>query len=883
MLAACQPRDPSGETAAPAGPVDTRPATAALDKETADARKARVSDVEYELTMELGKDGDQFSGEVTIRFQLADPVSVPMADLTVDFGGGSVQSLELNGRTENIRYNGYFLTLPAANLQGGANTARIRFAHPYSADGTGLHHFVDPVDGLTYLYSYLWPYYANHLFPAFDQPNLKARFKLNVKAPQDWVVVSTAGGKADPAASDGTATWRFETTPRLATYAFSLHAGPYTVWEADADGIPMRLMARQSLAEFVEVDEWFEVSRRGLQYYGDYFEIPYPFGKYDQLIVPDFAIGAMENIAAVTFSEGFVQRQASDRAERESRASVILHEMAHMWFGDLVTHDWWNGLWLNESFATQMAAMAELATTGFDDVWHGFFTGPKQMAYHADSRVTTHPIEVPVDNTDDFFSVFDAITYQKGSSVLKQLAHYVGEENYRRGVAEYLEAHAWGNTELDDFIAYQARSADPDKDLASWSRDWLYQSGFNTLAAAPVCEQGLLESLTIVQSAPSDHPTLRRHQVDVALYSLDEHDTLRPAQIIPVEIAGAETRIEIPGNLAADTPCPAIINPNHQDWTLARIELDQRSLESLDTQLGNIPEPLARSIFLAALYHRAMAGETSLGSYIEQALGLAESEGNIRVQQQISSSLAATIALMQRLRPETDQALSAWLPVLEERSLGYAAEGRTDDLKRIWFNTFLGIASTEKGLATMRELLTGDRNIPGLPVEADLRWRLIIALARFGEMDMEAMIATERAADDSDFGVKSALTASAALPDRAQKEYWLHELQSPEILTGLAKQRAVMAGLFPPNQTMLQLDFLEDILSSLPALGDSNDPYFISSYVSLLLQPICRPESSEMMRSALAAEEGRLNSTALRFLREASQADAECLNLRSVQ
>jgi len=877
LFTACQSEEAGDQSATISASASARPPADALDKATADARRIRVSGVEYDLSVALDPNLPQFGGEVTIRFNLAESESRATDDLTLDFGGGIVFDVRLNGSLTDSRYNGYFLTLPATGLRSGLNTMTVRYEHPYSEDGTGLHHFVDPVDDLTYLYTYLWPYYANRLFPSFDQPNLKARISLTVRAPGDWTVVSMAPGHPEALDGDGNRTWRFDTTPPMATYAFSLHAGPYQVWEADADGIPMRLLARRSLAGFVAVDEWFDVTRRGLRYYGDYFDIPYPFTKYDQLIVPDFAIGAMENIAAVTFSEIYVQRQTSDRAQREDRASTILHEMAHMWFGDLVTHEWWNGLWLNESFATQMAAMAELQTTEFTDTWHGFFVEDKQQAYYADSRISTHPIEVPVNSTADFFSVFDAITYQKGSSVLKQLAHYVGEDNYRRGVSAYLKANAYGNTELEDFIAFQAQASGTD--LAGWSRDWLYQAGFNTLRAEPRCEDGRLASLEILQSAPPKYPTLRSHQVDIGLYALGDRGALSPATVLPAAIDGDRTPVTWNGEL----PCPALINPNHNDWTLAQIELDERTRETLASRLSEVPGTLARSIFLAALQHRAMQGKTPLATYLEQAVQLAEKEENIRIQQQISSSVMGTVQLMQRLRPETDAALDYWLPLLEEQSLRQAGLASGGDLKRIWFNTFLGVVSSEAGLTAIRELLDGTRNIPGLVLSPDLRWRLLIRLARGGKPDVDALLAAEAAADDSDYGMKSALTAKAARPDSEQKKRWLAELQKPESLTGLARQRAVMSGMFPPGQEALHLSLLEEILQSLPRLSHRVDPYFMSSYVGYLLQPVCRPESVAMMQKTLDEHADELDSTALRFLREAHQADADCLALRQVQ
>ena len=397
-LAACQPRQQASSSATEAEP--PRAAVDALDYYTARSRSERVSDVEYDLSIDLFESDKIFTGIATVRFQLSDNSS----DLTLDFSGGVVGDVRVNDELVRASYNDSFITLLSEDLAEGLNVVEVQFEHAFSVDGTGLHRFVDPEDGLTYLYTYLWPYYANRLFPGFDQPDLKAMFALTVRAASEWTVVSASTGTAVPL-GDGSVEWTFPKTPKMPTYVFSLHAGPYAIWEDRAGDVPIRLMARRSLAEYVAVDEWFDVTRRGLEYYDRYFDIPYAFDKYDQLIVPDFNIGAMENIGAVTFSENYVQRQKSDRSEREARASVILHEMAHMWFGNLVTHDWWNGLWLNESFATQMAAMATLATTEFTDEWHGFFTDSKRTAYFRDSRVTTHPIEMPVASTADFFTV----------------------------------------------------------------------------------------------------------------------------------------------------------------------------------------------------------------------------------------------------------------------------------------------------------------------------------------------------------------------------------------------------------------------------------------------------------------------------------------------
>lgn len=871
LIAACQRQD-SATSGARRDGIAARADANALDRSTADERQARIENLDYDLYVDIASNSDEFSGEVTLRFDLADATS----DLTVDFAGGVVNSIRVNDAAIDAKYNGNFITISADDLEAGPTEIRIAYRHPFSRDGNGLHRFVDPEDGLTYLYTYLWPYYANRLLPSFDQPNLKAHFSLRVRAPEGWTVISAAPG-SPAVAADGTALWTFERTPRIATYMFSLHAGPYQVWRSEAGNVPLRLLARRSIAEFVAVEEWFEITRRGMEFYGRYFEIPYPFAKYDQLIAPESTIGGMENVAAVTFGEQFVQRQASDRTQRESRANVILHELAHMWFGDLVTHDWWNGMWLNESFATQMAVLSQLEVTEFTDKWHGFFTHGKQSAYARDSRVTTHPIEMPVDSTDQFHTVWDAITYQKGASVLKQLRYYVGADNYRRGVSAYLKENAWGNTELSDFIGHQEKSAD--LGLADWTAEWLLQPGFNTLRAETECDGERLRSISILQSAPAEHPILRTHRVEVALYDLQPGGALVATDVLPVQIAGARTAVAVHG----ERPCPVIVNPNFDDWTYARIELSGGDVRVLAERLGDMVDPLSRSMFLAALFDRAKHGDMPLADYADHALRLAEHEQNIRVLEQITASIVETVDLMQRLRPETDAALARLLGDIESLALQRAQFAEARDLKYMWLNMFLGVVSSPAGLGTARALLDGQADIAGVDVSPEIRWKLLIILSRNGAPESAELVEAERTRDPSDFGTKRWLSAQAAIPDPAVKAEWVAELQNPDSVTGLSRQRAVMAELFPASQTGLQLLFLEDIVAAMPGLGRHADSYFLSSYAQALLTPMCRRESVALMRAALDVYGDQLDATTLRFLREAHQADTECLALRALQ
>jgi len=829
------------------------------------ARKSRVGDIHYELFFDLASDQQFFSGKAALSFKLSGTDTA----LTIDFTGAEIDRIVANGVELSTGYNGFFITLPAEDLVDGSNELLIDYRHAFSKDGTGLHRFTDPEDGLTYLYTYLWPYYANRLFPAFDQPNLKATFDLQVKAPEEWTVVSTMAGKVSET-SDSVSTWTFATTPKLSTYVFSLHAGPYRVWEEMASDVPIRLLARQSLAEYVAVDEWFEITRSGLDFFARYFDIRYPFGKYDQLIVPDFNIGAMENIAAVTFSEKFVQRKASDRFERESRAETILHEMAHMWFGNLVTKNWWSELWLNESFATLMANIALVESTEFKDAWHRFFTIDKQDAYYKDSRVTTHPIQVPIYSTADFFSVFDDITYQKGSSVLKQLAHYVGYEKHRLGVSNYLKEHAYANTTLQDFVNAQASSSGIQ--LGRWSEQWLYQSGFNELKAEFECSDGRISSLTILQTAPAGHPQLRQHRLDVALYHMDD-DRLTLGKTYDVQIDGALTQVPD----AVGTHCPALVFPNHDDWAYARVALDPLVIDVIKGRIRQLDDPLMRSMLYRSLYDMSGAGRFPVRDYIKLAMKDSQTETNIRVLAQLIQSLASTVDLLYRLRPDSEELLAEVLAQLAERSWNHATLETDPDRAGLWFDLLLQASAGPVAQQRLRSVLNESVVLPAVQLSEDLRWAIIIALITQGVTDSEQLINAELERDSSDQGQKYAIAADASRPDIAIKDHWLNELGNPDSELGLARQRYAIASLFPANQTGIQSVQLSRILQSLPMLSD-RDPYFLSSYVDGLLKPVCTNESVAALADAL--ENTSLNSTTEVFLREAHQADGECLALR---
>lgn len=851
-------------------PVSQRPALDQLSQADAQARKDRIGKVDYTLDIDLVNQADAFGGIAEIRFDLR----LAGAPLTVDFTGGTVESVNVNGNEVSPDYNGYFITLPESALLTGANTVTISYRHPYSQDGAGLHRFTDPEDGNTYLYTYLWPYYANRLFPSFDQPNLKASYELSVLAPPGWHVVSTA--REDSFSGEGpNQRWHFPRTQPFSTYVFSLHAGPYAVWEDQAGDIPIRLLARQSLAPYVAVEEWLATTQAGLAHYQRYFDIPYPFGKYDQLIVPDFLIGAMENVAAVTFAESYVDRGATSRFNSQRRAQTILHEMAHMWFGDLVTKDWWNGLWLNESFATLMSAIAVAQATEFTDLWHDFYLTENLAAIRADNSAWAHPIEMPVASTNDFFDVFDDITYDKGASVLNQLSHYIGEENFRLGVSAYLKQHAWGNTQLDDFIG--ALSAQSGIDLGGWADDWLNHAGVNTLSARFACVGGVISRFAILQSAPEEFPTLRSQRVQLGLFGAGADGGIDTLAVIPVVVSDAET----PVPEAVGRECPTLVLPNYQGWGYTEIDLDELSMRSLieDDAMERIDDPQLRSMFWTGLMTASEEGSLDNALLLQRMIDSLAVEANDRVMRQLLGELVNKLNQLERVGATA--ALSTYGPRAEQQLWSLIAPGTDGSTQSastltLRFDNFVNLARSDAALARLENLLLGELEVPGLQLGQNQRWSII---RRFSQRDYPAArqwLAQESLQDASDAGRLAAIAAEAALPAEDLKRQWVGRILAVENPLPLSHLRAAMANLFPPGQEALQLALMPELLADLPALASGRDNYYLQSYGSDLFAGVCDTDGARLLNDAVA-DRAAIGATLYKFLSENARRASRCV------
>ena len=750
--------------------------SANLTREEARQRSALVKVASYQVDLDLTGGDATFAATSIIRFTCSAPGSGTFVDLTAP----SVRSITLNGTpVELAAFDGDRITLTGLAAD---NMLVVDAECAYSHSGEGMHRFTDPADGRVYLYSDLETFDAHRVYACFDQPDLKASFEFSVTAPADWQVISNMAADSAEAVLDSAARrWRFPATPLMPTYITAVAAGAYHVVRDEHDGIPLGIFCRQSLAEYLDPEEIFTVTRQGFDFFHNSFGIKYPFGKYDQLFVPEFKEGAMENAGAVTILEDYIFRSRVTDFAREARGETILHEMAHMWFGDLVTMRWWDDLWLNESFATWAGTLAQAEATRWPTAWTTFAQLYKAWAYRQDQLVTTHPIAADIPDIEAVELNFDGITYAKGASVLKQLVAYVGRENFLAGVRKYFAAHAWGNATLADLLA--ALEETSGRDLASWSHEWLETAGVNTLRPSySVDSQGRFTEFAVLQEAPETHPVLRSHRIAIGLYSRTGSGLVRTRRL-EVDVAGARTVLP---ELAGETR-PDLVLVNDDDLTYAKIRLDDHSLRTLVASIGDFTESLPAALCWSAAWDMCRDGEMAARDYVRLVLSGVSSIADISVVQTLLRQASTA------LRRYTDPAWRATGLELMAGTLRPLAEGApaASDAQLAYLRSFAGAATSEADLALLAGLLDGSVTLDGLTVDTDLRWSLLGRLVSRGVLG-EADIAAELAKDPTDAGERHAATCRAAIPAApAKREAW-------DALVGgqltLAVFRAVLAG-----------------------------------------------------------------------------------------
>ncbi|WP_280347003.1 aminopeptidase N [Nocardia neocaledoniensis] len=795
-----------------------------LTRDQAVERAATVAVQNYRIELDLtdqprgagSEVSDTFGSKTTVTF-----TATPGASTFIDLVASRVRSAVLNGTPLDV--SGYDESTGIALPDLAATNELVVEADcAYSHTGEGLHRFVDPADDEVYLYSQFETADAKRMFACFDQPDLKATFDVVATAPGDWQVVSN-GATAEEHKVGAVVRHTFATTPKMSTYLVAMIAGPYAKWTdvyRDSHGeIPLGLFCRASLAEHMDAERLFTETKQGFGFYHDNFGVPYAFGKYDQLFVPEFNAGAMENAGAVTFLEDYVFRSKVTRASYERRAETVLHEMAHMWFGDLVTMKWWDDLWLNESFATFASVLCQAEATEYTSAWTTFANVEKSWAYRQDQLPSTHPIAADIPDLHAVEVNFDGITYAKGASVLKQLVAYVGLQPFLAGLRDYFAEHAYGNATFDDLLAALEKASG--RDLSDWGAQWLKTTGLNILRPDfLVAPDGTFSSFAVVQEGAAPGAGEHRvHRIAVGVYD-DVDGKLVRAKRVEIDL-DATGRTEVPELVGV--PRGQLVLVNDDDLTYCSLRLDPDSLEVAVQRIGDIADSLPRTLAWSAAWEMTRQAELKARDFV--AL----------VQRGIGTE--SEIGVVQRLLMQAATAISSYAdPVWAEQEgwPGFAdrllelARGAVpgSDHQLAFVNALTGAKLEPRHTGALAQLLDGDpasAGLAGLTVDTDLRWRIVTALAAAGQIDADGVdsptIDAELSGDPTAAGKRQAAAASTARPIAEVKAQAWQTVMGDDSVPNITA-RAIVGGFAPVGQGELLAPYVDRYFAEIPAVWE---------------------------------------------------------------
>jgi aminopeptidase N len=803
----------------------------------------------------------------------------PGSSSFIDAVTSAVHSVTLNGRSLDpaIVSDGVRIQLPDLAEQ---NELTVVADAPYMNTGEGLHRFVDPVDNEVYLYTQFEVPDSRRMFAVFEQPDLKATFAFTVTAPSHWDLISNSPTPAPvetTPAEDGGArsVWSFSPTPRLSSYVTALIAGPYQsvrseVASSDGRAIPLGVFARKSLMQYLDAENIFELTRQGFAFFEAQFGCPYPFEKYDQLFVPEFNAGAMENAGAVTILEGYVFRSKVTGAQIERRAITVLHELAHMWFGDLVTMRWWNDLWLNESFAEYMSHLAAVEATSFTSAWTTFASVEKSWAYRQDQLPTTHPIFAEINDLQDVEVNFDGITYAKGASVLRQLVAWVGPEQFMAGVREYFAKHSWQNTELRDLLVELEKASG--RDLDEWGRQWLETAGVNTLKPElEVDGEGTLTSFAILQSAVEEWPTIRPHRLAVGFYNLNGDGKLERVHREELDVDGERTEVPALAGLAQ----PDLILVNDDDLAYAKVRLDEKSLATATAHLKDFSQSLPRTLVWNSAWDAARDGETPARRYVELILAnvAAETDSSVILVQlrQLATTLNFYVAGEHRQSTSVAAADKLW-------ELASEVPGGSDAQLQ-FVKSFALLAGSETQLDQVAGLLDGSLVLDGLAVDQDLRWELVTSLVAGGRLGQDGIDA-ELERDNTSSGQNAAAQAKAAIPTpEAKAAAWESIVVKGELSNAL--QGSAVNGFMRVLDRSLLEPYAEKYFQAVPGIMETRTHALAQQIVVGLYPSLLTAQSTVDRTDGFLASLPRESAALRRLMLENRDGVARALRARA--
>ncbi|EEP71273.1 aminopeptidase N [Micromonospora sp. ATCC 39149] len=777
--------------------------------------RARLLEVTgYDISLDLSTavqaaDGRTFRSVTEVRFRCAEPG----ASTFIEAAAESIRSAILNGVPVDL--TGWSaekgLALPGLAAE---NTLVVDADFAYSNSGQGLHRTVDPVDGETYLYSQFETADAQKVFACFDQPDLKSVYTWHATVPEHWRVVSNMPVERDEPAGEGLKTVHFVSSARMSTYITALCAGPYHEVRDSHDGIDLGVYCRASMARHLDADDLFLVTKQGFDFFHEQFGVRYPLPKYDQLWVPDFNAGAMENFGCVTHAEShYIFRSQVTDFEYEQRANTILHELAHMWFGDLVTMRWWNDLWLNESFAEWASHWCNANATRFSDAWTTFLSIRKNWGYRQDQLSSTHPVYCEMPDLEAVEVNFDGITYAKGASVLKQLVAYVGEEPFLAGLRAYFGKHAWGNATFDDLLSELETASG--RELRKFAAQWLETAQVNTLRPeVTIGSDGSYERVVVRQEAPSGHPTLRTHRIGVGLYDLAGGRLVRRDRI-EVDVTGELTELaELHGVRAAD-----VLLLNDDDLTYTKLRLDERSMATVVRHIAGFESSLARALCWMAAWDMVRDAELSARDYLALVVAGLPAETDINL---VTATLRQSVVTTLNLYADPAWAPTGWAELARTAKATLAAAEPGSGLQLAWARTYVQASRSAEDLATVRGWLGGVDVPDGLAIDTELRWVILQSLVSKG-VGGPAEIEAELAGDRTASGEREAAYAHALVPTPENKAAVWAQLTGPDALPNW-RNRALLQGFAPAVQAELVAPYREryfDVVDQVWAQRDS--------------------------------------------------------------
>ncbi|MEI6250594.1 MAG: aminopeptidase N [Actinomycetes bacterium] len=798
-----------------------------LTREEAALRASLLSVESYDVILDLTTSPETFLAKTTVVFACTTPGAATFIDVVAK----KLIKAELNGVViDASKFDGETLFLD--NL-AAANTLVVEVDARFMNTGEGLHRFTDPADNEVYLYTQFETADARRMYACFDQPDLKATFTLTATAPAHWELISNnpVASRTDLGAEKNM--WVFATTPRVSTYITALVAGPYSHVHDSYSGahgeVPLGIYCRKSLAPFLDPEELFDLTKRGFAFFEEEFGLAYPFAKYDQIAVAEFNAGAMENAGCVTFNEdSFVFRSKAAEEEYNWRANTILHEMAHMWFGDLVTMRWWDDLWLNESFAEWASYTALAKATRFSNSWAAFNTERKNWAYRQDQLSSTHPVATDMSDMEAVRANFDGISYAKGASVLRQLVVYIGEENFVAALKVYFAKHAWQNTTLNDLLV--ELEATSGRTLGPWVETWLKTAGVNTLRPRITLDGEKYAQVVIEQNAPTmpeGSTEIRPHRLAVGLYDIQGSALVRRSSH-ELDVVGSETVVaDLAGLPKAD-----VLLINDLDYSYAKIRFDADSLKALVSHIDQFGDPLTQSLAWAAAWDMIRDGELAATAFL--ALGLQALRGNsslVLVARTVTTHLSTAVELYSG--PANRDALRITLANGLNELMASAQPGSGEQLS--FARAFVNAAANSPSLAHHTQLKSMlDGAVEGLIIDTDLRWLIVGCLAQVNLLS-ESAINEELERDNTADGHRSATFALAARPDaNSKRAVW------DRIISGTEANHtndALIAGFRRPSQRDLLSPYVDEYFAIIEEIW-GRVTYEISSTIVNLTFPI---------------------------------------------